>query len=131
MKVLIAGHCSYDSANLSHLLAQVAEVETVIARSPSETLAALSHTPIQLVLLNRVYEDGRESGLELIPQIKQLSPTTEIMLISNFPEAQAEAIAAGALPGFGKRAFAAAETRERLQRGLKINAPIASDQSPA
>lgn len=122
MKVMIAGHCSYDTTNLSNLLSQIAEVETVVTRTPQETLAELARTPFRLVLLNRVFEEGRENGLEMIPQFKKISPATNIMLISNFQDAQTAAVEAGAIPGFGKRALAAAETREMLQRSLMVDA---------
>ena len=36
------------------------------------------------------------------------------MLVSNYPEWQQAAIAAGALPGFGKAELNRAETREKL-----------------
>jgi hypothetical protein len=40
------------------------------------------------------------------------------MLVRNFPEAQAVAVAAGAEPGFGKAEIRAAATREKLAEWL-------------
>jgi hypothetical protein len=42
------------------------------------------------------------------------------MLVSNFPEAQAAALAAGALPGFGKKALGSATTPPLLRQAAGI-----------
>jgi hypothetical protein len=44
--------------------------------------------------------------------------TLPVMLVSNYPEWQQAAIAAGALPGFGKAELNRAETREKLSAVL-------------
>jgi hypothetical protein len=41
------------------------------------------------------------------------------MLVSDLPDAQAEAEAAGALPGFGKRLMGTPELGEAVTRGLQ------------
>jgi two-component system chemotaxis response regulator CheY len=61
-------------------------------------------------------------GIDLIramksdPQLAHLP----VMLVSNFAEAQAEALALGAMPGFGKSELSSAKTRERLQAVLGV-----------
>jgi len=41
-----------------------------------------------------------------------------VMLVSNFADAQAQAVESGALPGFGKAALNAPETLARLKEQL-------------
>ncbi len=73
--------------------------------------------PDNLLLINRVL-DGRfdtDSGIELIRQLAQLPDPPAMMLVSNFPDAQAQAQEAGALPGFGKSELADPSTAEKLK----------------
>ena len=42
-----------------------------------------------------------------------------MMLVTNYPEHQAAAIAVGAIPGFGKLEFQKPETREKLAELLE------------
>jgi CheY-like chemotaxis protein len=72
----------------------------------------------RLLLINRTL-DGEydlQTGVELIRQLKDAPqpPRAALMLVSNFPEAQAEALAAGAVPGFGKRDMYSPETKRRI-----------------
>jgi hypothetical protein len=67
---------------------------------------ALKHAAeSDLLLVNRMLdgEFASESGLELIETLVSLKGrTAALMLISNFAEAQKEAVSLGAAPGFGK-----------------------------
>ena len=61
-------------------------------------------TPEVLLLVNREL-DGRfhsQSGIDLISEIAQQTDGPVTMLISNLEDAQAQAVDAGAKPGFGK-----------------------------
>jgi hypothetical protein len=73
-----------------------------------------------LVLFNRlIFQDGSE-GIELLRSVKghpDIS-ATPVMMISNFPDAQAASVAAGGEPGFGKASVSSAGTRELLSRYL-------------
>jgi len=51
------------------------------------------------------------------------------MLVSNYPEAQAAAVAEGALPGFGKREIGTPRVGELLREALKPAQP--SSAAPA
>ena len=64
-----------------------------------------------LVLFNREL-DGfftYDSGVEYIRAMKKAHPHVKTMLISNYADAQAAAVAAGAVPGFGKRQLGSKE----------------------
>jgi ActR/RegA family two-component response regulator len=60
---------------------------------------------VDLILLNRELGYGFEpdTGVEMIRALKQSHPDSRMMLVSNYPDVQAAAEGAGALPGFGKR----------------------------
>jgi len=60
---------------------------------------------VDLILFNRELGYGFEpdTGVEMIRALKQSHPDSRMMLVSNYPDAQAAAADAGALPGFGKR----------------------------
>ena len=68
-----------------------------------------------LVIVNRIFDETGEAGIAFIERMMQdIASPPPVMLLSNFPEAQAEAIALGAVAGFGKAAMTAPETIDRL-----------------
>lgn len=88
----------------------------VVAVNNQKQLDAVVHGK-SLLLINRVL-DGRfdaGSSLAMIQKIAAQDDAPAIMLISNFPESQAEAVEAGALPGFGKKDVGGAEATQRLR----------------
>lgn len=114
--VVLVGHCGPDMFMLKSAVGRVvpdAPLETV---NDSASLAPhLSSGSVLLV--NRVLDGGFDglSGIELIERAAGGDDPPISILISNFPEAQAEAVAAGARPGFGKQDLYAAETAETLR----------------
>jgi len=67
-------------------------------------MAMARERPFDLVLINRVFDATGESGLDLIAEMKK-SPelaAIPVMLISNYPEYQRQAVELGAVVGFGK-----------------------------
>jgi CheY-like chemotaxis protein len=117
-RVLDVGNCSLDHGSISALLAKHFAADVV--QVPDETLEALRGGTFDLVLVNRKLDRDQSDGLAIIKQIKanpQLA-STPCMLITNFPEHQAAAVAAGAEPGFGKSNLTASETIERLKKHL-------------
>ena len=56
-----------------------------------------------MLLINRVLGWGfNGGGVELIASLRDGDDAPEMMLISNYADAQQAAVEAGALPGFGK-----------------------------
>jgi DNA-binding response OmpR family regulator len=83
----------------------------------ADTLAALRQSPAALVLVNRVLDRDGGAGMDVLAAIKsdeQLAGTP-VMLVTNFPESQSAAIAAGAVPGFGKNSLHDPKTLELLR----------------
>ena len=103
-RVLNVGQCGVDSSQISRFLKAKFQAQAVSVDTLDEALAALRSGTFELVLINRLFDWDGTPGLDLIRAIKADPALAEIplMLVSNYPTAQAEAIALGALPGFGK-----------------------------
>ena len=119
-RVLDVGQCDYDHGRISSLLRAQFGAEEVRVHSATEAIERLRGEAFDLVLVNRVFDRTAEEGLDLIRKTKADAKTSAVpvMLVSNFPESQTEAVAAGALPGFGKAALAEDATKERLEKVL-------------
>jgi CheY-like chemotaxis protein len=120
-RVLDVGQCSPDHWSIKHLVEGELGGEVVQAHHLADALELLRGGDFALVLVNRKLDADYSDGLEVIRQIKadpQLA-ATPVMLVSNYPEYQAEAIAAGAEPGFGKAELRSTETRQKLVAVLK------------
>jgi DNA-binding response OmpR family regulator len=115
-RVLSLGQCAADNAAISGLLRRQfgAEVDEVDTCADAET--RLRGGDYDLVLVNRVLDYGGDSGLDFIAKIQSQPELSRqpVMLVSNFPEAQQQAVEGGALPGFGKSALGATATLARL-----------------
>jgi two-component system, chemotaxis family, chemotaxis protein CheY len=120
-RVLSVGQCGADHSNLTRMLRPF-NVEIVSADTTDEALAQLRSGSFVLVLVNRVFDADGAPGLDLIRQVKgdtalQLVP---IMLVSNYEDAQAEAVRAGAATGFGKAALSGPLAAERVRPYLTV-----------
>jgi len=103
-RVLSVGQCGFDHATLVRSLRTKFGAEVVAASTFPEAVSALSAGDYALVLVNRVTDADGTSGLDLIRTMKDdpALASVPVMLVSNYPSAQQEARALGALPGFGK-----------------------------
>ena len=119
-RVLDVGNCGVDHDAIRGMLEKTLAAEVVQAHGPDDALALLRGQAFDLVLVNRKLDQDYSDGLEVIQQIKadpQLSKVV-CMLITNSPEQQELAVAAGAEMGFGKKSLHSDETRRRLARFL-------------
>jgi two-component system, chemotaxis family, chemotaxis protein CheY len=104
-KVVLVGHCGPDSSYLRMAVQKALSDVVVTLADDDRDLQRLVSAGVDLLLVNRTLDYGfsAEGGAELIRHLRAGDPSIKAMLVSNYPEAQAEAVAAGALPGFGKR----------------------------
>ena len=103
-RVLDVGQCGFDHGSIARHLQKTYGAEVTAADSPGQAMTSLRAGGFDLVLVNRVFDADGSKGIELIRAIKadpELAQTP-VMMVSNYPEAQAEAAELGALPGFGK-----------------------------
>jgi DNA-binding NarL/FixJ family response regulator len=118
--VLSVGNCSMDHGAIARMLAGYFDVEVLRSARLDDTLTALRSTHVDLVLVNRILDADGTEGMEVIREIKASLDQSgvPVMLVSNYPEHQATAIAAGGEPGFGKSELGDPQTREKLARFL-------------
>lgn len=120
--IVLVGHCGPDSFMLRNVAQRAVPGARVESADDRESLQAAA-ADADLLLVNRVLDTdvGYASGIDLI---RDLSPNARaaMMLISNYPDAQTQAEAAGAVPGFGKRDAYAEETAERIRRAVARSA---------
>ena len=119
-RVLDVGNCVPDHAAIRSLLERTFGAEVVQAHSAEETLSLLQSSSFDLVLINRKLDQDYSDGLDIIKTIKADTALakTPVMLITNYEDHQADAVAAGAEPGFGKLSLQTPQTKERLARFL-------------
>ena len=119
-RVLDVGQCSADHGAIRYLLDKHFGAEVVQAHSAREAMEHLRSGRFDLVLVNRQLDADGSAGLDIVRAIKSdgALSTTPVMLVTNYADVAAEAVAAGAEPGFGKSRLTAPETVERLSKIL-------------
>ena len=118
-RILLVGHCTPDAYALRSALTRLipgAAVECVSCQDALEQALPRS----ALLLVNRELDGEFEArdGVALIRALAERTSAPRMMLVSNYPDAQAQAQAAGAVPGFGKRDLYAGQTGRRLLAAL-------------
>ena len=124
--VISVGQCGYDNSRIRSLIRSIdSTVEIKETDSHQETMEVLTSLgEAALVLVNRVFDMDGSSGMDLISQLKSKESEfagIPVMLVSNYEKSQAEAIANGAIPGFGKSELQSVETRQKIESVLNQN----------
>ena len=115
-RVLSVGQCGADHYGITRLLQQHFDVEVVAADREADALRQMRAAGFDLVLINRKLDIDGSDGLRIIRAMKAEPALARIpvMLVSNFAEAQQQAVAEGAEYGFGKAEYHSPEVCERL-----------------
>ena len=119
-RVLDVGQCNPDHASISALLTSRFEVEIDRTHQHADAMEAVKSQTYDLVLINRLLDRDHSEGAQILQDIKSDPALAKIpvMIVSNFADAQAAAVALGAEPGFGKSALNAPETIAALEKFL-------------
>jgi two-component system chemotaxis response regulator CheY len=112
---VLVGHCGPDTYLLKNAITRAVPGASVVSADDPSSLASQVNSG-GILLINRTLDGalGTDSGVELIAELAKSDAPPTMMLVSNYAGAQQDAIAAGALPGFGKRDVYAGETAARL-----------------
>ncbi|MEM7228197.1 MAG: hypothetical protein AAF432_05200 [Planctomycetota bacterium] len=114
--IALVGHCGPDTFMLRSAITRAVPDAAIELVNDGDALQ--DHISRGAVLLVNRELDGHfstRSGIELIAIVAEQHPASVAMLVSNFEDAQADAVAAGALPGFGKSQLYDELTTERLR----------------
>src|SRR4051812_47396250 len=116
--VLDVGQCSFDHAAIRDLIESNFDAQVTRADSAGEALDLLRRGNYDLVFVNRKLDADSSDGLEIIQAMKAEPPlaAVRVMLLTNYPQYQQQAVAAGAEPGFGKSQLDERATLERLSK---------------
>jgi two-component system chemotaxis response regulator CheY len=122
-RILDVGNCCRDHEAIRSFLTRHFDCDVAQAQGANDTLQQLSAQPFDLVLVNRKLDRDYSDGVEVIRSIKADPKMADVpvMLVTNYPEHQEAAVAAGALPGFGKLALGDPATVERVAAALAIS----------
>jgi hypothetical protein len=117
---VLVGHCWPDRRALKSAVTRAVPGARVVNAGDMAALGA----PVDgktVLLVNRVLE-GRfaiHDGVELIRRLYEGDDPPTTILVSDYPEAQADAVAAGARPGFGKSQLRDEQTARRLREAAQ------------
>lgn len=116
-KVALIGHCGPDSSFLRLAINKAIPGVQLLAADDDQELKAALDGGVDLALFNRQLDFGFDDteGVSVIRKLGRSYPATKMMLVSNFADAQAAAVGAGALPGFGKREIGGARVTQLLK----------------
>ena len=119
-KVALVGHCGPDSSFLRIAVSRAERDIQVVSVDDDSDLKRLLDEGVDLLLLNRQLDYGfdEDEGVALIRKLRAAYPRVKTMLVSNYPEAQAEALQAGAYPGFGKREIGSPKVGQAIRDAL-------------
>ena len=120
-KVALVGHCGPDSSYLRMSIANAVKGVSIFMADDDAELSGVLGEGVDLLLFNRElgYGFSETEGVKCIERLRAGNPHLKMMLVSNYPEAQAAAVAAGALPGFGKRELSSRRVADLLREALR------------
>jgi hypothetical protein len=123
-RVVDIGQCDPDHASIRRL-AESLGLSVVRAYTAADARKLVAEPGVALALVNRIFDADGASGLDCIQELVGLTksahfpnPSMKVMLVSNYPEYQSQAVALGALRGFGKSALREPETAELIRQAL-------------
>lgn len=120
--IMSVGQCNPDHSALASFLTKNFECKIIRIDSTEEAISALQKESVDLVLVNRKLDIDYTDGTILIDKMQQDVNLKKIpiMLISNYPESQEEAVSLGAKKGFGKLEFQSEESVKKVREALLI-----------
>lgn len=118
-RILDVCPCSFDHADMRKTIARVCTASVDQVRTGADAMKHIQQHPYDLVLINRTL-DGPMDGLSLLAALRSQAVPPPMMLISNYADAQASALALGALPGFGRAKIDDPVSAQQIRRALSL-----------
>lgn len=119
---LDVGQCDYDHGRIKALL-ELVGCQVRRAHTGEQARAVVAEGTVSLVLVNRILDGDGADGVALIAELVRLAghnaARCSIMLVSNYPEYQENAVSVGAMPGFGKSDLELPETAQKILSALR------------
>lgn len=117
-RVVLVGHCGVDGPRLkSEIEANAGPIE-VLRINDQAALESTCEEGADLLLVNREPVGFDDEGLDIIRSVRNRYPGQKVMLVSDYPDAQEQAIKSGALPGFGKADIGSPKLIETVKGAL-------------
>lgn len=116
-QVLSVGQCVPDQRAIENFLHSAFDVAVTAVATGPEAVDLLRKQQYDLVLINRKLDIDYSDGCDIIrdmqadPELRQVP----VMLITNYPEHQDNAMALGAQRGFGKNDLGRSDVIARLE----------------
>ena len=123
IRVALIGHCVPDSGMLKSVVSRIFPACEVVRVNDEQT--ALDEVKrSDLLLINRQMDGDFPGvsgmGINLIRELRGVPERkAALILVSNFEDAQQEAVGIGAAPGFGKAKAGSAEAAERMRAAVE------------
>ena len=124
IRILSVGQCGMDHGQIGRALSRPLDAELIAADTHEDAKRRLGAGLFDLVLVNRVGDLDGAPGLDLIRDLKADPATAGVpaMLVSNYPDAQADAVSAGAIAGFGKSDLSSGRALAAIRSALSDSA---------
>ena len=113
-RVLNVGQCVPDHMSISSYLRRQFGADVEKVDSHAAAVEAAKADDVALVLVNRLYDNDGSPGLPTVQAITEAGGPP-VMLVSNYEEAQSDAVKAGAKQGFGKGDLGTPKAEEALK----------------
>ena len=117
-RILVVGHCDVDGPRLVKEVSAQCRGAEVLRVNSDGALRKQCEQGADLLLVNREPVGFNGMGVDIVKTVRAEHPDQKVMLVSDRPEAQEEAVAAGALPGFGKGDLGSPKFSQTLEKAL-------------
>ena len=116
--VILVGHCGIDGPRLQREISSNLPDTDVVRCNSTADLDRYAKEGADLFLVNREPVGFNEDGLSIVRKVHEQHPELKVMLVSDYPEAQEEAVKAGAMQGFGKSLMGSPELAQKVKQAL-------------
>lgn len=123
-KIALVGHCGIDGPRIQAQVTSILDSADVCSCNDPDALNRVCGEGVDLLLFNRELGFGfdDEEGVDVMTQLREAHPDVKMMLISDYPDAQAAAQKIGAVPGFGKADLGTPKVEKALKNALRPTA---------